>query len=94
MNDVDFLGKGYLAGKIEFLEKAQNLADSLDTYKQEIFDIRTSDAYALLDSHCQARLEAPQSYPEFDQLCPNAYLFSLSSISNIQKDYICAESQV
>ncbi|MGV8948936.1 MAG: hypothetical protein ACOH2E_06190 [Candidatus Paracaedibacter sp.] len=79
-----------LKGDLGSYTKAFALASVIDTFNDRLFQIRTTDAYQLLEDRQKSRFRSPKMYPDLLDLCPDACLISSSNIEIVQKDYISA----
>lgn len=86
--ELDFKGKGIQTGQVEAYKEAHDLASLLKNFNEELYKIRTKDAYELLEDAAQSRLRLPDLYPDLED-CPDFYIGGEAEIK--QKDYICSK---
>ena len=88
---MKYHGKGISMGELNAYYKANQLAAVIDSYEDELFKIRTEDAYELLEDRVNSRRSYPESFPDISDLCSERFLLvSGSTVKVEQKDYIQA----
>ena len=73
-------------------EEAMDLANTLETFDQRLFQTRTKEAERLFEERRRNRLEHPEDYPDLLKICPGAYLIANADIEITQIDSLCSES--
>jgi hypothetical protein len=81
-------------GKLRAYDDGNTLAEAIDKFDSRLFDIRTQDAYQLLEKRKQSRLTTPQLFPTLQELCPDACLIATPDLQVIQDDYISADNSL
>ena len=90
-NELNLTCKSMAKGDAKALQNGQVLADAIDTFNEELYRIRTSDAVSLLEERKKQRNKNPEYFPNLADACPTNYLLlSDSEIQVVQKDYIVA----
>ncbi len=91
-NGLIYEGKGICTGGLAEYQNALNLINVIDSFNEDLYRIRSSDAYTLLENRRKSGLRDPEKYPAFKELCPTALLLSGSEIKILLKDYIHSEN--
>lgn len=94
MNSLQMRGKSYSCGNLKSYEEAHHLADILDeTFNKELLEIRTKEAYQLVETRKEHRLSFPHLYPALHEICPDAIIIMFrSEIKIIQRDDLRADT--
>jgi hypothetical protein len=87
-------GREVYSGNLKAYTDAHALANTIESFNDQLLKIRTADAYQLLEDRNKSRIRLPDFYPDFLTLCPDAFLITGPNLEIIQKDYITAEQPV
>lgn len=90
-NDLNTIGKSISCANLGTYQDAHDLATTIETFNEQLYKIRTADAYHLLEDRRNARLRSPEYFPDLSALCPDCFMLSSSEIRISQKDYISAK---
>lgn len=88
---LDSQGKSFSCATLGAYENAYALAETLETFNEQLYKIRTQDAHDLLEERTKSRLRSPKFFPALFDLCPEACIITTSDLKILQKDYISAK---
>ena len=78
----------YPSDMLKMYEHGKTLATTIETFNENLYKIRTEDAYELLAHRIMARNRNPEYFPTWKAFCPDSYMIGNSDIKISQTDHI------
>lgn len=81
---------GFCCAPLNAYENAHVLATMIETFDEHLYKTRTADANQLFKDRKTSRLQFPQYFPDFFELCPEACIVTTSALEVKQTDHVSA----